>query len=272
VINRGLLLKAARELWPATLLFAAALLLVETVLAYVLPTFQAQFSAQWTQLKFLQNIIQAMLGTDASGELGPEIFLSIPWVHPVVLAIVWAHAIVCATRVPAGEVDRGTMDVLLGLPVSRREVFLSETIAVGTSALVVLSMTWIGNWIGSSLASATEPPPASRIALVLANLVGLYLAVAGCAWLISALSDRRGRAMTTVFALVLASFLVNYLAQFWEPAKRASFLSVVGYYRPFFVLRDGSVPAVDMAVLAATALVTWLAAGVIFSRRDLSTV
>lgn len=272
MINRGLILKAARELWPATLLFGLLIGVVEVVLAYVLPTFQEQLSAQWTQIKFIQSIVQAMLGTDAAGGLGPEMFLSIAWVHPVVLAIVWAHAIVCATRTPAGEVDRGTMDVLLGLPVSRREVFVSETVAVVASALLVLAMAWLGNLLGGSAASTATHASASRIVIVLANLLCLYLAVSGFAWLVSALSDRRGKAMTVVFVLVLASFLLNYLAQFWEPAKRVSFLSVVSYYRPLFVLRDGAWPAADMAILAATALVTWLAAGVIFSRRDLSTV
>jgi ABC-type transport system involved in multi-copper enzyme maturation permease subunit len=272
VIDRGLLWKAARELWPATLLFGLAIFLVETVLSYVLPTFQTQLSAQWAQIKFVQAIVQAMLGTDAASGLGPEIFLSIPWVHPVVLAIVWAHAISCATRVPAGEVDRGTMDVLLGLPVSRREVFLSESAATFTSVLIVLALAWLGNATGSKASSVEVSTSAAREAIVLVNLLCLYLAVGAFAGLISAVSDRRGKAIAVAFVLVLASFLLNYLAQFWEPAKRVAFLSVVGYYRPLFVLRDGAWPLRDIAILAATAVVAWLSAGIIFSRRDLSTV
>jgi hypothetical protein len=37
------------------------------------------------------------------------------------------------------------MDVLLGLPVSRREVFLSESAATFTSVLIVLALAWLGN-------------------------------------------------------------------------------------------------------------------------------
>ncbi len=271
-MNRGLFLKAAREHWPATLSFGAAIFLVETVHAYVMPSIQAQFGAQWAQLKLIQSVVQAMLGTDASGGMGPEMFLSIAWVHPVVLAIVWAHAIVCSTRMPAGEVDRGTMDVLLGLPVSRREVFVAETGAVGSGALCVLTLAWIGNRIGGSIASAPLHAPASRVGIVLLNLLCLYLAVGGFGVFVSALSDRRGKAMAVVFIAVLASFLLNYLAQFWEPAKRVSFLSLMTYYRPFFILRGGSWPAADMAILAGMGSAAWLAAGVVFSKRDLSTV
>ncbi|MBI4604092.1 MAG: ABC transporter permease subunit [Planctomycetes bacterium] len=271
-MNRGLLLKSARELWPATVLFGLAIGLVEAVLAYVLPTFQEQLAAQWGQLRFLQGLIRAMLGTEAAGALGPDMLLSIAWVHPVVLALAWGHAIVVATRVPAGEVDRGTVDLLLGLPVSRWELYLSETAACILSGLAVLAMACLGNVAGSSAALAGPRPDPGRLTIILANLLCLYLAVAGFTWLIAAWSDRRGKAMATAFALVLASFLLNYLAQLWEPAKRVSFLSVVSYYRPLFALRDGAWPAGDMVVLAVAALASWLAAGIVFSRRDLSTV
>jgi hypothetical protein len=49
-------------------------------------------------------------------------------------------------------------------------------------------------------------------------------------------------------------------------------LSVVRLLPPLFVLRDGAWPLRDIAILAATAVVAWLSAGIIFSRRDLSTV
>src|SRR5262245_35132305 len=126
-MNRGLVLKSLHEVWPATLICGLGLCVVEGVLAYVLPVFQQQFSDQILQIQFLQSMVKAMLGMDTGETLGPEAFMSVPWAHPVVLALVWAHAIVCCTRVPAGEVDRGTIDVLLGLPVSRWQVLGAET-------------------------------------------------------------------------------------------------------------------------------------------------
>lgn len=271
-MNRGLVLKAFRELWPATLLFGGVLGVVEGLLAFVLPVIQEQFSSQWAQLRFVQTLIRAMLGSDVAQGAGPELFLTVCWVHPVVLAITWAHAIIVCTRVPAGEVDRGTVDVLLGLPVSRGQLFLSETAVWLASALVILACALIGNAAGSSGVSADLCVGPSRLSVVAVNLFCLYLAVGGCAWLVSSLSDRRGKAMTVVFVLVLASFLLNYLAQFWEPARRVSFLSILSYYRPLFILRDGSWPWRDMVILVSAALALWLAAGFVFSRRDLSTV
>ena len=53
----------------------------------------------------------------------------------------------------------------------------------------------------------------------------LFCCVFGSGWLcflISSVSDRRGRAMGVVFAVLLASFLINFVAQFWDPLKETA--------------------------------------------------
>jgi hypothetical protein len=100
----------------------------------------------------------------------------------------------------------------------------------------------------------------------------LYLAVGGLAWLVSASSNRRGPAILIVFLILLASFLLNFLAQFWEVARNVSFLGILDYYRPLYILRDGRVPWSDIGVLLTVAASLWTAAGVVFSRRDVCTV
>ena len=269
-MNRGLIIRALRETWPATALFGLALLAAETAISFVLPRFQAQLSQQWLQLPFVQNIIKAMVGADVSGGLGPEIFTSIPWVHPVVLAVFWAHAIVFCTRIPSGEVDRGTIDVLLSLPVTRWSLHVSETAAWLLSAAAVAALATLGNAIGSTLAEVQWEP--ARIAIILINLLALYAAVGAIAWLLSALSDRRGRAMAGAFIVVVVSFLLNYLAQFWQPLEHIAFLSLLKYYQPLFALKDGKWPLSDITILITVATGFWTAAGIVSARRDLTTV
>ena len=131
----------------------------------------------------------------------------------------------------------------------------------------------IGNAIGTLLVADTSlRPEPGRVALVVLNLMCLYLAVGAVACFVASLSDRRGRAIGAVFVLVVASFLLNYLAQFWEPARRAAPLGLLRYYRPLVILRDGSFPARDVAVLLSAAVVLWVSGGLIFARRDLATL
>ena len=271
-MNRGLLIRAFRESWPAMLLLGLVLLGVEAALAFVLPKFGSQMSEQWLQLDFARGIMQAMLGTEIGDHIGPQMFQAVAWVHPVALALTWAHALVSCTRVPAGEVDRGTADVLLGLPVSRWEVFLSETVVWLACGTAILAAGLAGNLLGIQALPPDHRPQLSRLFIVLANLFCLYAAVGGFAWLVSSLSDRRGRAMTIVFLVLLSLFLLNYLAQFWHPLDKIVFLSPLHYHRPVNVLANGAWPWRDMGVLLASGGVMWLAGGAIFARRDLCTV
>jgi ABC-2 type transport system permease protein len=197
---------------------------------------------------------------------------SIAWVHPVILAILWSHEITLCTRMPAGEVDRGTIDVLLGLPVSRWGVYLSESLVWIVAGLVVIGLGLLGSTFGYLTALSEARPPAGQTVVVVANLYCLYLAVGGLAFLISSLSDRRGRAVAAAFTVVVASFLLSFLAQYWEPAKSLSFLSMLHYYKPLLILREAAWPVTDMVTLAGCAAVLWLAGGVQFARRDICTV
>ena len=108
--------------------------------------------------------------------------------------------------------------------------------------------------------------------MIVANQFCLYLAVGGLAYLVSAVSDRRGRAIGVIFAIVLGSFFLNFLTQFWEPAKQMSFLGLLDYYRPFEIVSTGLWPVSSMVVLVVFAVVTWVAGGCLFARRDICTV
>ena len=78
--------------------------------------------------------------------------------------------------------------------------------------------------------------------------------------------------MTIVFLILLALFLLNYLAQFWPPLEKFVFLGPLHYLRPVDVLASGACPWRDLGVLAGAGGALWLAGGVIFARRDLCTV
>ena len=272
-MNRGLLIKSMREAAAATAILCVALLLIEVILASILPTLWNDFSSVLFQIEFFQTIIKALLGTDIGDMLGPEAIMAIAWVHPVVLAIIWTHAIVLGTRVPAGEIDRGTIDVLLGLPVSRWRVYWSETAVLAGTGVILIAMGLLGHRLGMLTTEWDQEPALGPLIAVTANFFCLYLAVGGLAFLVSAVSDRRGRAIAVIFAILLASFLLNFLAQFWRPAEMVSFLSLLSYHKPLIVMRSGGTwPLGDMTVLFGFAVATWLAGGIWFARRDICTV
>lgn len=272
---RGLIAKTIRETWLATFLFAVGLGALEGLIAYIIPTFVAgeldEITEQWLKIDFVRNMLKALLGTEIDTLVGPGTF-AVGWTHPIALALLWAQAITFCTRVPAGEVDRGTIDVLLGLPVSRTRVYLCESAAFLVAGLCVVAMGVVG-----SVTFAWYAPPELKYAsgdlvIVVTNLYCLHIAVGGFTLFVSCLSNRRGPAVGIVFGILLASFLLSFLAQFWEPAQRLSFLTVLNYYRPMLIMRESAWPVADILALLGVGFITWLAGLIIFARRDICTV
>lgn len=268
---RGVLLKILRETWLATLLFSVAFLLVEVLLNLILPQVLDQMDAMMARMPFMRDFVAALLGIDIKGEISAQLMQAFVWVHPTVLTLLWAHETMVCTRYPAAEIDRGTIDVLLGLPVSRRAIYCCETIGWLAGGALMLGAGAIGYIVGSQNMPLAGRPDFTRILLVLFNLFCLYLAVGGFTFWVSSISERRGRAVFVVFATVLASFLMNFVARFWPPAQPLAFLSVLEYYQPATILRSGSLLGADIAVLLATGAVFWLGGCEITARRSICT-
>lgn len=271
-MNAGLLQKGLREVWPAAILCGLGVLVFEAIACYVFWLYQDQFASNLQEIEIMRRFISSLVGSDVAGRIGPETLNAVPWVHPLFLALFWAFAILVCTRVPAGEIDRGTVDILLAMPLSRTRIFAAEALLAAGGGLVVLAMGLLGNFIGQTLIPPDARPDPARLLIVLLNLYVLYLAIAGMTLLFSSMADRRGRAVGGAFGVVLVLFLWNFLAEYWQPAKDAGVANILTYYKPMPILSDGAFPTLDVLVLLAVATPLWLAAWQVFVHRDVCTV
>jgi ABC-2 type transport system permease protein len=252
--------------------FGFGLFAVMLLLTYILPQINEALTEILHRVPFARTFVTMLLGNALGAEITARSMQAFLYVHPAVLILVWAHAVTFCTRVPAGEIDRGTIDVLLSLPVSRRALYWVESVMWLITGVVVLSMGLAGHLVAAPRMPDELRPDLQRVMLVMANLYCVYVAVGGIAFLVSAMSDRRGRAIAVVFSILLASFLLNFVANFWEPAQQIAFLGILEYYRPAEILQRGDFPVRDIAVLTAVGFVTWLAGGEILARRSIATV
>lgn len=268
---RGVLYKSIRESWGPTLLIGLGFAIVGVLFNLIIPNLQQQLLGIWEQLPIVKLFVSALMGVQITGETSGHVFMTIIWTHPIVLALLWAHEIIHCTRFPAAEIDRGTIDLTLALPVSRAWAYGAESIVWLGSGLVVILIGLTGVLIGSSFVAPGQRVPAAALARIVANLVCLYAAVGGVAMMVSAASSRRGRAIGIILAIVLASFFWTFLAPFWKPAEATSFLSVLSYYRPAQIVLYGRLGWRDPAVLLTIGAVGWSIGLLVLSRRDIAT-
>ncbi len=269
----GLLTKIWIEVrWPV-LLFSIGLFAVMALLTALLPKVLGEIHLMFDQVPLVRPLLTAMLGVDPGDKVSALLSQAFLWVHPTVLTLLWAHEVMYCSRMPAGEIDRGTADFLLCLPVSRWKLYCSETIGWLLSGICILALGYAGHLAASTSLQPEMRLTVSNTVMVMANLAAVYLAVGSFTFFISALSDRRGRAIGVTFAILLASFLLNVLAQFVDWAKSISpYLSVMEYYRPAIIIQSGLFPWSDILTLLALSSGLWIIGGLVFRHRSVCTV
>ena len=156
MINPAIFWKTLRD--SASLLVAAAIGVVLFTILFVwamldMGTELMQFVSQFD---FLKRIFEIGFGINVSGEVSLRILFSICFTHGVILTLSFAVIIANTSRVTVGEIEKGTADLLLTLPVSRPEVYLSTSLVWFLAALIMAMCPVVGVWIGLHVFETNE--------------------------------------------------------------------------------------------------------------------
>ncbi len=267
-VNRGIIHKTIRETWAVTLAFGAALAGFEAIIVLVYPTMANQLDMV-LQIKFVQVIVQGLLGTHLGTTPGSEILISLAWVHPIALTLLFGCLLVLCTRMPVGEIERGTIDLLLSWPVTRWRVYLSESLVWVGAGMGVILLGAVSNLMVSLCVDPAFRTPPGAAGVIVLNAFCLYWAVGGMTCWMSSMSCRRGRALGWAFAVILSFFFLNFLIQIWPAAEKLSFLSLLHYYRPLSIIQSGLWPVLDLLTLLVVGALFWLTGAAVFCRRDI---
>lgn len=272
--NLGLIRRALRETIFVSMMFAGVLAGVSGLLAYALPRIQERFMRRQFIPPGVREFRNAIFGFDGTGARVSDIAFALAWSHPIILTILAAHAILVCTRVLAGEVERGTVDVLLALPVSRTKLLFNEIAAWMITAGVVLGGVYGGCWIGCQFVKVENRPDFGFLLIVLLNLWLVYAAIGSVALLAASLTDRRTRAVMAALILTVFSLLINFLYLLdssLEFTKALAPLSFLEYYKPINALMSGEWPVRNMLILGGVVSGLWIATLVVIRRRDVTT-
>ncbi|MBO0697261.1 MAG: ABC transporter permease subunit [Zavarzinella sp.] len=198
------------------------------------------------------KLIQTFLGGEDVKFLDPQDTLALVATHPLVQAIVCIWAIGRAAGAIAGEIDRGTMELLLAQPVARKMVVLAHLLVDATVIPVLCLALFAGLHFGVWLAGSftvdpgvyhalhmTPPNPlpsytvnANVVRPGLANTAALLFAVSGYTMWLSAAGRSRTKVLGLAILVTLVQFLVNVIGQLWEGLAVLRPFTVFYYYQP----------------------------------------
>ncbi len=264
-MNLALFAHAWRANRTRVLIVAVALAIWGTLLPIIYDSFGATFKDILASGAFPPQFAQ-FGGGDIFSLTGS---VAIGFIHPIAVGLNLVFAVGFTTAAIAGERQRGTLEILLSRPISRRVVY--GTLAVAGALFVGIATlgSIAGSVIGSSLTGRTAELGVGQLPLLWLNGALLYWAIGAIALLASASFDRLSQALGLTIAIVVVSYFLDVLGSLWPDAKGLQPYSLFYYFDPKAIL-TGVPDGGDLVVLGAVTLLAVGATLIVFPRRDLA--
>ncbi|MFP5362999.1 MAG: ABC transporter permease subunit [Thermoleophilia bacterium] len=181
-------------------------------------------------------------------------------IMPLALAF---FAVRCATRATVGAEDRGHLDTLLSLPVSRRVLVASSFVVTGLALVAILAVVWSLTWVAGTLAGGGIS--GTTLAAGLLNVWPLSMVFAGLAVLAAGVSHRPAVVTAVGAGTLVAMYVVDLVGRLADPVEPLRVVSAFRYYGS--AVQDG-LEAGHMLGLTIVALALAAIGARLFERRD----
>jgi beta-exotoxin I transport system permease protein len=223
---------------------------------------------------FKQIIESGLIPEELTQFGGGDIFslsgsIALGAIHPISLVLNSIFAVGFSTSAIAGERQRGTLEVLLARPISRRATYVTLLAATLSFVGTALLATTLGAIVGSAIGGVLDELAVDQLPLLWLNGFLLFGAIAAIGLATSVSFDRLSPALGIAVGVVVVMYFLDVLGTFWPDARGLQPYSLFHYFQPKTIL-EGALSATDLALpaIVAVAAIAW--ALFEFPRRDLA--
>ncbi|MFA5009719.1 MAG: ABC transporter permease subunit [Patescibacteria group bacterium] len=199
-----------------------------------------------------------------------EGFLSLEHLKFFWVIAVCAFMIGFASRAIAGEVEQGTIALLLSQPVTRTQIFFSK-LAVGVIGIVALTTATIGGMLWQAYRLDITTAPIEGYWTFIGVAILFFVSIFALAMMFSTMVAERGRATLLPLLFVIISFVVELFAKLNADWENLKWLSIFYYYgTPDAIITTASIDNVNLWVFAGIIVAAIMAGLIAFNRRDIA--
>ncbi len=214
----------------------------------------------------------------------PEGRIAYAYDEPLVILLVTVWAIARGSDAISGEVGRGTMEMVLAQPVRRLSVLGTQAAVTILGAAAIVAAAWLGMWTGLATISLDQPVAASRFVPCAINLFAFGTFIAGLSTLVSSCDRYRSRTIGIVGGFYAIEMVVKAVGRMAPQLHWLTYCSFFTAYEPQVLIadprrawswwfRDDEALILGGlgydAILLGLGLICYVAAAVVFARRDL---
>ena len=219
-------------------------------------------------MDMLPAFIKAFFGGEALQYGNIAGLIAIGYQDPLILLLYMLFAVGVPTALLAGEVQRGTMELILSRQTTKTQAYICAGLitVVGMYALVVVM--FLGTVAATNIYKFYQEVPLYCFFRLAINGGILASAVGGIA-LLAAACFRRGMAVSLTVAYLVVNYFIMIITQWWPRMKWLNPVTIFNYVNGAKIFRDHTWPVGDMCVLISLLIVSTLLGGIIWWRRDL---
>lgn len=168
----------------------------------------------------------------------------------------------------AGEIERGTMEILLSRPLSRIKVFFARYLSGATLLAVFTLVTSYGVIPLAKLYNVAYQLPNYLSVSVISFLFGL--AVFSVAMMFSAMVSERSRAYMITGGILVVMYVLNLVATFKESLDWLKFISFFHYDSSYDAISQNILSGRNILVFGAAIVICTAIGAVVFTKRDIA--
>jgi len=258
-----------RHTWRANRWRLLVVVLAMAVWGTILPIVYDAFGAQMRQFVESSPIPKEFLRFGGGDIFSLTGAMALGFVHPIAVGLNLVFAVGFTAAAVAGELQRGTFEVLLSRPLGRRTVYLTLAAAGAAFVAATVAALVLGNVLGTALTGRMGELAGADFGALWLNDTLLYWAFGAIALLASVASDRLTPAFAVSLTVVLVSYFLDVIGSLWPDAAWLQAYSLFHYVDARADLA-GLPRWSDFAVLAVVIAAAVAAALVVFPKRDLA--
>lgn len=270
-MNLAIWKKAVSDAWLQLVISSVILVLFSWVFVWLMS--QLPVHAFGRILAWLPDWLGSLFGVPLRLLASPTGQLSLLYVHVVTMLVCVGWAVGRGSDSISGEIGRGTMDLILSLPLWRASVVVAPAAVATLGAAVLPGAILLGTSIGLLTVDFSDSVSMGQFLPGAINLFSMVFCMTGVTTFISSWNRSRWRTISLAVAFYVVSIILEMVGRVWKDGGWLKYCSISTAFQPHRLIlkpeETGLLAVPYNATLLGVGLIAFVLAVIVLTNRDI---
>lgn len=190
-------------------------------------------------------------------------------IHPLVLILMAINAINIPGRHITGEIETGTLELLLAYPVKRTRLILTLWLSACVNLFLIVVVALVGSFSAVVIFHKFTPDLLLRMVQIITNLWLLFVLVMSYTLVIATFGKEGSKTGACSGGLLLVIYFIYYLSTLWPAIAFTKPANIFTYYQPQKIILGHWSFGMNVQILGLLIVICLILSIIQFNRRDI---